>query len=319
MSWPNVFRLQHPKLTAAAFSPDGALLATAGRDGLVRLWESATGTEIERLDVDPRGVGAVAFADGSQLITGSESGQLVTWDLTTLAPLRRIVLPHPVSSVLVHAEHGVYAGISEWKDGNHLLRIDETGSYSVLAQYEHGAGLWSLAISPNGQLLAAVCVDGHWQEFVGFWLLETPSGRVLHERIWGTLYYSGSVAFRDDEVLLISPDPWTDESPDGTRNAQRARICFAESPPDGIQIWCHPPVTFHKGGRLLSREWRNLRIGGESGPDAYVPLSAEGPEPGFIVTSPLGYVATAVDNDELALLLPGEIDSLAQPEWTKGD
>jgi WD40 repeat protein len=315
-SWLNVIHLQHPKLSAAAFSPNAALLATAGRDGLVRLWESATGTEIERLDVDQGGVLAVTFANDAQLITGGESGELVTWDLKTLAPLRRIKLPHPISGVLVHPEHGIYAGVSAWPHWtNLLLRIEETGSYSVLARRDRGAGLWSLAVSPNGRHLAAVCVDGHWDEFVGFWLLEIPSGRVLHERISGSGYYSGSVAFRDDEVLVVSPDPWIDDG--STIGAWGARMCFAESPSVGIRLWCDTPVAFHPDGRLLSLDYRGLLIGGDSGPDGYVPIGPQGGWANFIVTSALGHVAPTAGNDELVILFPGEMDSLAQSDWTE--
>ena len=42
-------RLRHGDgIVALAFSPDGQTLATSGDDGIVRLWESATGKEVRR-------------------------------------------------------------------------------------------------------------------------------------------------------------------------------------------------------------------------------------------------------------------------------
>jgi WD40 repeat protein len=40
-------------VTAMAFSPDGAVLATAADDGTVRLWNPRTGAELARLAVPP--------------------------------------------------------------------------------------------------------------------------------------------------------------------------------------------------------------------------------------------------------------------------
>ncbi|WP_431676866.1 Hsp70 family protein [Kitasatospora sp. KL5] len=69
-------------VTALAFSPDGALLATACRDGRARL--HATEDWQLRYTLDHDGpVWAVAFApDGRTLATGTERGTAVLWQLT---------------------------------------------------------------------------------------------------------------------------------------------------------------------------------------------------------------------------------------------
>ena len=73
---------------AAAFSPDGKLLATAGRDGLVKLWDPATGKERLTFKGHTSYVNCVAFSPDGKVVASGQGqrfvpGEVKLWDPTT--------------------------------------------------------------------------------------------------------------------------------------------------------------------------------------------------------------------------------------------
>jgi WD40 repeat protein len=75
-------------LTAVAYSPDGAYLATTGHSRLIKLWDATT--------LEPRGelrghldvIISLAFSpDGRRLASGGKDQRVILWDLASLEPL----------------------------------------------------------------------------------------------------------------------------------------------------------------------------------------------------------------------------------------
>jgi len=65
---------------SVAFSPDSLLIASAGADRAVRLWDVQTGKEIRRLEAHTGFVYTVAFSpDGRWIASGSSKGELFFW------------------------------------------------------------------------------------------------------------------------------------------------------------------------------------------------------------------------------------------------
>ena len=83
---------------AIAFAPEGQLLATAGSDRSIEVWETVTGARRELLAGHSAPATHLAFrADGATLLSGSDDGAVIAWDLTgDRRVVRQLATPAPV-------------------------------------------------------------------------------------------------------------------------------------------------------------------------------------------------------------------------------
>ncbi len=69
---------------SVAYQPDGSRLATGGDDGVVRIWDCATGEQLHTLTGHTGVVRSVAYQpDGTRLATGGDDGVVRIWDSAT--------------------------------------------------------------------------------------------------------------------------------------------------------------------------------------------------------------------------------------------
>jgi WD40 repeat protein len=154
-----------------AFSPDGALLVTSGRDGAVRLWDVGAGAEIrtyrapaEQLaaltkdkDEAANRLAPVAFAADGKTVALAFGNSCVLWDATTGKEIRTQALHAAAITSLAFSPDGkrLASGSLDTK-----VRTWDVESGKQLLDLGNNSRVRSVVFSPDGLLLAATGDDG---------------------------------------------------------------------------------------------------------------------------------------------------------------
>jgi len=145
------------KLHSASFSPDGRVLATAGLEHEVYLWEMPLGNPLARLSGHTDVVRSVAFShDGSFLASTGHEGALRLWSTADWALLGSTQLPGPgVGAIALAPDDGTIA-ISI----DHSVVLVSAESHEIVDTLPVKAkGVYQGAYSPDGRWLAVAAAD----------------------------------------------------------------------------------------------------------------------------------------------------------------
>jgi hypothetical protein len=145
-------------VTACAFAPDGALLATASDDQTVRLWRTSDGIQQAVLTGHTQGVWGCAFSpDGSLLASACGDGTTRLWRMPDGSPLAVLAGHGGLVTGCSFAPSGILLATASNDKTARLWSVADGACRAMLTG--HTGRVNSCTFSPDGTLLATASDD----------------------------------------------------------------------------------------------------------------------------------------------------------------
>jgi WD40 repeat protein len=192
-----VINTEHSQWGAFTWRPDGERFATAGGDGLVRLWDPTTGARLVEHNVAVTHIAGLDYThDGRRLVVGERTGDIYAIDAETLQPVSKVVhTGRQLVFAFASPEGRRAAGVT--RDGRvvivdllegRVLHVSDTGMEPFIGAFSPDGQRFAVTGWRTGQTRLLDVASGRW--------LGPP--RVGHD---GSAWY---LAFAPDGTTFVS-------------------------------------------------------------------------------------------------------------------
>ncbi|MFC1671688.1 protein kinase [Planctomycetota bacterium] len=183
---------------AVAYSPDGTMLASAGDDNVVRIWDARTGRPLRVLTGHEKRILSIAFSpDGKRIVSGSDDTTAKVWDAASGECLLTFRKHGEIVSAVAFSRDGEKAASGDvWG----TIRIWDPTNGSERMMRGGGNGIHAIAFSRDGQRLVRGGAKGDLA------VLDAATGKHAHElgRYKSDLSDITSLTFSPDGSLLAA-------------------------------------------------------------------------------------------------------------------
>ncbi len=145
---------------AVAISPDGATIATASYDKLIKLWDAASGKEIKTLKDHTDAVYALAFTpDGRRLLSGAADRTVKVWD--PVSGERLFTLTEATDAILTLAvsPDGKQVAAAGQDKSIRIWALEEKAGTLQNTLIAHEDAILKIAFSRDGKYLLSSSAD----------------------------------------------------------------------------------------------------------------------------------------------------------------
>ena len=228
-------------------SSDGKLVATAGYDGMVKLWDMQSRKLKVDLNQHQGWVRSVAFSpDGSQLVTAGEDGNVIVWSTLNGKAVTTVVAHKgPVTAITFSPDGKTFVT----GGGDNLVKIwNALDGKEIKSLAGHEDTIWSIAYSPTRPEFVSTGAD----KTIRIWSADNSkqTGMLAGHKDWVT-----SAAFNSDGSRLVTAsldgvikfwDVQEKREQEGPSQQSASVWCVAFAPDDQSIF-----VGTHRGGKAL--------------------------------------------------------------------